>query len=357
MESWEPYAWDLGSVAIDKIIMDIDGSRGDGQGYTLRRRMQDKRNDLDCQACTPAAFGALADGSGVLCVLAHSSGHGDSFSAVGIGPDNPRSASSRAAARKVAVAWRKGLAVMKDARVSWRPDLDAWSVDVASRWVAANWAPACQKNKAITVMIVCYSAVGKHCLMNAAGGRFRVGWADAPSRYPGDMDLLFKRLSGAASDGSLRVSDDAAKAGGFADAVKFGSAGPTTLGPSVKFPPADNVSPWGPGAGYAGTGRIVFDTYCDDSVPAELVLSFAIGGAVRITNVEWVKDQRGGKAHEIRFDYSALPSFNYIVWGRANADQVMAAGGGGQKLTGESLAPNQYWPANPGDFTWFFTPE
>jgi len=354
IETWEPYAWSLRSEAIDNIIANIDGSRGDGQGYTLRRRLQDKSYGLDAAACTPAAFGQVAAGNGVVCLLAHSSGPGDSFSAVGFGPDNPRNAKSRNAARKLATAWRKSLAARNGTRVSWRPDLDVWSVDVNARWVAANWAPACRSNRAITVLLSCYSAFGRHSLMEAAGGRFRVGWADAPSKYPADMDLLFKRLCGAASDGSLRISDDAARAGGFADAVRFGSDGPTTLGPAVRYPPAENVSPWGPGAGYAGTGHIVFDTYCDDSVPAVLALSFAIGGAIQITNVEWERDQTTGKAYKIRFDYAAAASSSYIVWGRANADEVTAEGGGGQKLTGESLAPDQDWPANPGDFTWFF---
>ena len=355
IETWEPYAWNLGSEAIDNIIMNIDDSRSGGQGYTLRRRFQDASSDGAFEACSPAAFEELAAGNGVVCVLTHSSGPGNRLSAVGALPANPRDARSRAAARQAAKAWQKGLAAKQGTRISWRPDLDVWSVDITSRWVAANWAPACRDNRAITVMLSCYSAVGKRSLMNAIGGRFRIGWADAPSKYPADMDLLFKRLSGADAGGSLRVSDEAMQAGGFADAVRYGSDGPTTLGPAVKFAAADNVRPVGPGVGYEGSGYIVFDTCCDDTIPAAMAVTFAIGGAVRITNLAWERDAATGKAYKIRFDYSALPSSSYIVWGRANADFVIAEGGGMQKLTGDSLATYDTWPANPGDFTWFFS--
>lgn len=353
--TWEPYAWGLGSQAIDNIILSIDDSQGGGQGYTLRRRIQDTRRDGDGEACTPAAFEEFAAGNGVLCVLTHASGFGNRLSALGVAPDNPRDARSRAAARATALAWRNRLAAKRGTRISWRPDLEVWSVDAASRWVAANWAPACRDNRALTVMLACYSAVGRRSLMNAIGGRFRIGWADAPSKYPADVDLLFQRLSGAAAGSSLRVSDDAMRAGGFADAVRHGSDGPTTLGPAVRYPAAVNAQPNGPGAGCLGAGHVAFDTYCDDSVPAELALTFAIGGAIRITNIAWERDPATGKAHRIRFDYSASPSSDYIVWGRTNADWVMAEGGGGQRLRGDSLASYESWPGQPGDFTWFFT--
>jgi hypothetical protein len=344
---WEPFAWQLPTAAADNVIKRTTDAQK--QGYVVHRRSQDTApGDGSWGTCDPAAFHLMAARSGIAIVVAHAYFEG-SFCAVAFegGEKDKR-------AKKLAHDWQHGLLRKKGTKVEWaqwvNPDLDAWVVSASPEWIAENWQAGFKDSRTIVAMIVC----GSSDLLSPLGARLRLGYEDCPLSYAEDMDILFGRMNGQLEKGTCRRSEQAMGKGGFPDkGFVHKQDGSTTLCPSVE----DTVGatyhffPWGSGAGYSGTGYVVFDTHLHtEGVNAkDALVAEVLAGSVLVDNFAWAGDNK------ITFTYKALDCNPYQVMMYAKGAVIKAEGGTELKLDGgeagaggEGIAPNE------DDFKWGF---
>jgi len=112
-------------------------------------------------------------------------------------------------------------------------------------------------------------------------------------------------------------------------------------------------SPYDRYAGLRGSGFVAFDTHCDNTKPADQVLTATPSGLLRVFNIKWVED------HKITFDYEATGG--YTVTMKVKQALLVAEGGADLRLDGGTLdaqGNGDYGVApNEDDFTWIFSQE
>ncbi len=347
LKIWEPCLWDRSIITTgpgDMIVAAIDQAGKFSQGYVVDR-YQDKDKDDSYAECERDAWDAFATDTGIGFV----NSHGCKRLVVGVAVGTTKSQKS------LANAWRfRAGSDHRAIKVDWWEDKGIYTCDVKNHWFRRNWRDTFNTNRSIVVVQSCDSAAGFKSVVKSCGGRIGFGYPDGVANSDGvhNNKFLFGRMNGTLLDAKKRRAGDAYAAGDFYRGFRRIGNDDTTLCPSVMNDEEGKVRvrPVGSGAGRAGTGWVIFDTFCDTSVPAEEALTYKIkkGKKVTISNIRW-----GANELVIFFDYKTDCITHYIVEMTAHGDKVRAEGGGELYLDGgtpeeEGVAPN-------GDpFIWTF---
>ena len=232
----------------------------------------------------------------------------------------------------------------------WDREKGYYFVYVPSSWLANNWADSLNANKAITIWSSCYSAnyTEGTAVMDAAGGRWRVGyqdesWTDEQVFVNGKFLMRMNGTAGIIVPGSRRTAGEAWEIGTgyeypehytgiYRFNVRMRGNEWTTLCPA---PMANNSTYPASASGKKGYGCVIFDTYMNDEIPAKEALKKVSGGPT--SNHRW-----DGSAEEkfiLGFDYDNtgyIPTTMRVVGDRCrNADPY-----GGRGLDVNRVAPN-----------------
>ncbi len=222
-------------------------------------------------------------------------------------------------------------------------NLKCFAAYVPSSWFESNWKNKVNANRSIVVWDVCYSSMYAEpakSLMDAAEGRWRIGYADETSNLlcTSEYYNFFGKLASYpnAPDATHRT---AGKAYGPVHSITRMKGNPwTTLCPTLATLPPQPIGTH-PGTEQIGWGCIVFDTYIKPNGSA----SDALTGAAKqyLSDIRWVKVGAGYRA--IGFDYDFTkgatgtgPELEVI------ADNIISQGnGGGQVLDGNGRSKNR----------------
>lgn len=314
------------------------------EGYPTVLRYQDKHKDNNYDGCTREKWDSFPTDAGIGFV----SSHGGKRFVVAVAVGTTKSQKS------LANAWRfRPGSDHRAIRVDWWNTMGVYTCDVRNHWFRRNWYGTFNANRSIVVIESCKSAAGWKSVVKSCGGRIGFGYPDGVANSDGvhNNALLFGRMNGTLCEALKRRAGDAYAAGDFYRGFRRTGNDDTTLCPSVMNDEEGKVRvrPVGSGAGRSGTGWVLFDTFCDTSVPAEEALTYEVKkGKVTISNRRW-----GANELVIFFDYYADCITHYVVEMTAHGDKVRAEGGGELYLDGgtpekEGVAPN-------GDsFIWTF---
>lgn len=223
--------------------------------------------------------------------------------------------------------------------------------EVSASWLASHWATTLNKNKAIAMWSICYSASGSPSVRDGAGGRWRSGYerptdlAEATAvnkkfleRMNGTTDAQKRRTAGEAWDGGTgyyvnpRYHVVNAKMAGN----KWTTLCPSPMADDPVFPDV------GPGPRF-GWGCIVFDTYMKDDIAATSALVRVVGGPT--SDHRWGKetaDSGGTKFGRffLGFDYDKTSAAATTM--RAVADHCKNKDpNGGRELDGDRQTPHK----------------
>jgi len=353
---WEPFYYDadfLGQTGNTVVARILTVS----QGYTTVERFQDTFDDLNPDGCPRAAWDTFAVSAGVALV----DSHGGAGEIVAIGFNGRSLGQEKSAAKKWIRSGLKPTGSTMYEEVS--PSRNHWQVSVMPDWFATNWFPGFNTNRSIVILAACETATSD--LLQKIGGRSRFGYSACISGVTIREDLvkLFDRMNGTkgiSGPGTSRKAEIAYdfRTGYSNSFTLLENAGTTTLCPSVEHPNEDQelidlLKPYDRYAGLKGSGYVTFDTHCDNTKPADQVLTATPSGTARVFNIKWVDD------YKITFDYEATEG--YTVTMKVNQSLLLAEGGAPLHLDGGSVdqdGEGEYGVApNEDDFTWTFSQE
>ena len=212
-----------------------------------------------------------------------------------------------------------------------------YSAKVSSAWFQSGWKPSLDTKRAIVSWNICFSATGAGSLSSvkeAAGGRWRIGYANATTGFEGSWvnGTFFTYMNGK-SGGGLRRTAGAA----FADGSEYPANVRMSGNPWTTLCPAPAASgAWTPDAmvpaGRKGWGCLIFDTYMSDACPAAQVFS-----GDGISDVRWVNLGAGLRAVGFHYDKAAVNP----VWLNVNTRDCVSEGpGGGRSVDYDRVSPN-----------------
>lgn len=222
---------------------------------------------------------------GLLCLCAHGGNTGTSVAAEYFGT------------QAAADTWRGSEAGMLSV---YRNDTMCWSVYVPDTWFASNWAQSLNAARAITWWYSCQ----EYSCARVAGGRVTLGYSIAPdlSGHTTTLGLFFGRMTGQASgwDVSQRRAGEAYAGGSFQCSLQCTATDPTLPPWHTTLSAAPLQS--GPGCiGQAGAGYVVFDTYMNEFVAANVAVE-KTGGAANPSGRRWFGTGYG--KYGVSFDFT-----------------------------------------------------
>jgi hypothetical protein len=195
---------------------------------------------------------------------------------------------------------------------------DHYRVTAEAQWFADNWAPVLNTSQAIVLVLSCYSAAGgtTSSVAALAGGRAGFGYP-YPSTYYDDtinVPLLLNRLNGSTDSASKRTVGKAWGDGSeyVHSFTRFGGE----IGKWTTINPAPNaVFPSAAVGGRKGAGCIIFDSYMDSSLSADLAVQ-KVSVNAPVSPRRWFANGSGNYLDSFDFDRHAAGSITL----RAEAD-------------------------------------
>lgn len=250
-----------------------------------------------------------------------------------------------------------------------RFDKSYYYVSVDTSWLAANWKPTLDANRAITMWSICYSADTSTgtSVKEAAGGRWRSGY-ELPVCMEEAMDVnneFLKRMNGTIARGNLRTSGSACNDPAvdykqiyqeiliysptyeydddfdniidrWIGSVKMEGDWWTTLCPAplalAPVYPDSTVN-----EKRKGFGCILLDTALDNTRPATDAVVKNSGGAV-IFNTHWLEDTKGS-FYGVGFTFDKTTD-NARTTMKAISTQIRNEGAEGRQMDGNRIHPN-----------------
>jgi hypothetical protein len=213
---------------------------------------------------------------------------------------------------------------------------------------------------ALVIGDLCYSAYTIDDLGCYCG--FGYNTVIAPGSCDIDMEKMLPRMNGRLENQTCRRAVDAQAKGGLQASFRLVGDGNYTLAPSVENRCQENALPWGPGAGRAGEGRVVFDTglHIPAGDPAQALIPTVVKGEVTISDIAWLTTGGPGTGlviYGLTFRYRANCDGAFKVVMRAVAKQIHSDRDPRLQLDGNDGVEQQEEEGkalNQDDFVWSF---
>ena len=308
------------------------------QGWPTVTWMEDTTGDTDTNfgSCTLANYKGMVN-SGIFTVISHGEKGG-----------HPAVYAEYSMAGKVAISnWVAGEENIRIDKWDPNPADPLWPsgcyvARVSSSWLSANWKPAMDATRAISLWSICYSATsnivtGEAAVKECAGGRWRSGYIDRTeeSEARNTNERLLRRMNGSTDGAMRRTAGEAYESGnGYSTNAKMDGNDWTTLCPA---PLAHNaVFPDVAAGNRKGWGCIIFDTYmCGTNAATAALLKTA---GCPTYGHRWFGNDDGDYGLGFCFDKTGGSATTM----RAVADKCRNEGSsGGRELDGNRVKPNK----------------